>query len=104
MLHNMVMSSENTDDLSSARVYFIDYDRASFAKIKYPAFIRRFFDLKDFRKMTIDDVSHYDMLRLYLGSEYHAWWNIVLAFWRWGGFNLFQWSNPDTRQIKNHMR
>ena len=104
VLHNMVMPVENTDNLSSARVYFIDCDKASFTKIKYPAFIRRFFDLRDLRKITIDDVSHHDILKLYLGSDYHAGWNMVLAFWRWGGFNLFQWRNPDTRQIKNHMR
>ncbi len=98
------MSVENTDNLSSARVYFIDYEKASLTKIKYPAFIRRFFDLRDLRIMTIGNASQYDMLRLYLGSDYHSLWNMVLTFWRWGGFNPFRWRNPDTRKIRKHMR
>ena len=81
--YNILMSMQGTDKLSNAKVYFVDYDNASLTKIKYPTFIRRFFDIKDLWKMRIDDNSPYDMLKLYLRSDYHPWWNIALIFWRW---------------------
>ena len=102
--HNILMSVQDIDNLSNAKVYFIDCDKASLTKIKYPICIRRFFDLRDLRKMQIDDTSSCDMLRLYLGSDYHSWWNMVLNFWRWGGFNFFQWRNPNTCQSRKHMK
>ena len=103
-LYNILISVDNIDDLSNARVYFIDYDRSSLTKIKYPVFIRRFFDLRDVCTIAIDNTSHYDMLRLYLGGDYHPYWYGVLNFWRWGGFNPLKWRNPDTRQSRKHMK
>ena len=102
--HNILMSVQDIDNLLNAKVYFIDYDKASLTKIKYPIFIRRFFDIKDLREMQIGNTSPHDMLGLYLGSNYHFCWDIVLNFWRWGGFNPFQWRNPDASQIRKHMK
>ena len=98
------MSVGNIDNLSNTKVYFIDYDRGSLTKIKYPAFIRRFFDLRDVSIMAIDDTPYWDMLRLYLGSDYHPLWVWVLNFWRRGGFNPFRRRDPDTRQARVKMR
>ena len=100
--HNILMSVGNADNLSNARVYFIDYEKSSLTKIKYPAFIRRFFDLRDVSRMKIYNTPHYDMLRIYLGNDYHTWWVWVLNFWRWGGFNPFKWLNSNTRRKRKH--
>ena len=95
MSHNILMSMKDSDKLSNAKVYFVDYDNASFTKIKYPIFIKTFFDIKDLWKMRIDDNSPYDMLRFYLKDDYHPWWNIVLFFWRWRGLKEANISFPD---------
>ena len=79
---NILMSIQGTDKLSNAKVYFVDYDDASLTKIKYPTFIRRFFDIKDLQSMRTFDTSPYEILKIYLGDSYHPWWNIVLAFWQ----------------------
>ena len=100
---NILMSVQNPENLSDAKVYFIDYDGSTCAKIKYPAFIKRFFDIKDLRKIRIDDTSPYDMLNIYLNGDYPLW-RAVLTFWRWGGFNFFQWRNPDTCSVRNHLK
>ena len=101
--YNILMSMQGTDKLSNAKVYFVDYDNASLTKIKYPTFIRRFFDIKDLWKMRIDDNSPYDMLKLYLGSDYHPWWNIALIFWRWR-LKEVNMSFPDKlRRLKQRM-
>ena len=100
--YNILMPVGNIDNLSNARVYFIDYDRSSLTKIKYPAFIRRFFDIKDLWKMRIGDTSPYDMLKLYLGSDYHPWWNIVLIFWRWRGLKKIKMSFPNKLKRLKH--
>ena len=102
--HNILMSVRDPENLSDAKIYFIDYDGGSLTKIKYPAYVKRFFDLRDLRKMQIDNTSPYDMLKLYLGNDYHPLWSMVLTFWRWGGFNLFQWRNPDTCQVRKHLK
>ena len=102
--HNILISVGNTDNLSNAKVYFIDYDRGSLTKIKYPAFIRRFFDLRDVCKVRIYNTPHIDILRVYLGSDFHLWWVWVLNFWRWGGFNPRKWRNPDTREVRKRMK
>ncbi len=102
--HNILMSVQDTDKLADAKIYFIDYDNASFTKIKYPNFIRRFFDLKDLWKMNIDDTSPYDVLKIYLGSDYHPWWNIVLIFWRWKKYKHLKMSFPDKlRKLKQRL-
>ena len=100
--HNILVSMQDTDKLSNAKVYFVDYDNASFTKIKHPTFIRRFFDIKDLWKMRIDDTSPYDMLKLYLGGDYHTWWNIVLIFWRWRGLKKIKMSFPDKLKRLKH--
>ena len=102
--HNILMSVQNPEHLADAKVYFIDYDGGTRTKIKHPAYIKRFFDLRDLRKIQLDDASPYDMLKLYLEDDYHPLWRAVLTFWRWGGFNFFQWRNPDTSAVRNHMR
>ena len=102
--HNILMSVGNTDNLPNIRVYFIDYEKGSLTKIKYPTFIRRFFDIRDLRILGIYGTSHYDILRIYLGNDYHPWWAWVLNFWRWGGFNLLRWRNPNTCRKRKHKK
>ena len=99
---NILMSVQSPEHLADARVCFIDYDGGTHTKIKHPAFIKRFFDLRDLRKFKI--VSPYHMLKLYLGDDYHPLWRVVLTFWRWGGFNFFQWRNPKIRAARKHTR
>ena len=81
--HNILISISDTE-LSQAKVCFIDYDRSTFAGLKKPAFLKRFFDLRDLRKLYIDDASPYDLLDIYLGNGYHPLWNVALAFWQLG--------------------
>ncbi len=102
MSHNILMPIQDTNKLSNAKVYFVDYDNASFTKIKYPTFIRRFFDIKDLWKLGIGDNSCYDILKLYLGGDYHRWWNIALIFWRWRGFEEVKMSFPDKLKRLKH--
>ena len=102
--HNILMSVQSPEHLTDARVCFIDYDRGTCTKIKYPACIKKFFDLRDLREIQIDDILPYDMLKLYLGAGYHPLWRVVLAFWRGGGFNFFQWRKSVPSAIRNRMR
>ncbi len=81
--HNILISIPNTD-LSQAKVYFIDYDRGTLSRSGKSTFLKRFFDLRDLRKLHIDGASPYDLLGIYLGNDYHPVWRIVLAFWRLG--------------------
>jgi len=101
---NTLISTQDAERLADAKVYFIDYDGGTCTKIKHPVFIRRFFDLRDLRKLYIDDASPYDVLNLYLGGKSHPVWRAVLSFWRWGGFNPLQWHNPKTRRGKKHLK
>ena len=81
--HNILISIPNTG-LSQAKVCFIDYDRSTLSGLGKTSFLKRFFDLRDLRKLYIDDASPYDLLGIYLGGDYHPLWRIVLAFWRLG--------------------
>ena len=79
--HNILICQKDTD-WEKAKVCFIDYDRSSIARLTKPAFLKQCFDLRDLRKIYINDTSPYNLLGLYLGDNYHPWWKVVLAFWR----------------------
>ena len=81
--HNILISAHGTD-WAQAKVYFIDYDRSTIVGFTKPAFLKQFFDLRDMRKIYIDDASPYDLLSIYLVDDYHPLWRIALAFWRLG--------------------
>ena len=86
--HNILISIPNTG-LSQAKVCFIDYDRSALSRLGKASFLKRFFDLRDLRKLYIADASPYDLLNIYLGDDYHPLWRIILAFWRLGKFDAF---------------
>ena len=81
--HNILISIPNTE-LSQAKACFIDYDRSTLSRLRRTSFLKRFFDLRDLRKLYIADASPYDLLGIYLGDDYHPLWRIVLACWRLG--------------------
>ena len=81
--HNILISIPDTG-LSQAKVCFIDHDRSTLSRLRKIIFLKRFFDLRDLRKLYIDNASPYDLLGIYLGDDYHTLWRIVLAFWRLG--------------------
>ncbi len=81
--HNILISIPKTG-LSQAKVCFVDYDRSTLSRLGKTSFLKRFFDLRDLRKLYIADALPYDLLGIYLGGDCHPLWRIVLAFWRLG--------------------
>ena len=71
-------------DYTQAKVCFIDYDRSSIARITQPAFLKQCFDLRDLRKIYINDACPHDLLSIYLADNYQRCWKAVLAFWQLG--------------------
>ena len=86
--HNILICVKDTH-WGKAKICFIDYDRSTLARSTRPTFIKQFFDLRDLRKIYIDDASPYDLLNIYLGDSYHPLWRMVLTFWRLGKFKRY---------------
>lgn len=78
--HNILISTTNLENLSTAKVCFIDYDRHTLVRLNKPAFLKKFFDLINLRKIRIDNVSLDDVLNLYLGTNRHYLWSALLIF------------------------
>ena len=81
-------------DMQQIAYYLIDYDQCTRAMIRIPP-IKRFFDLRELRRIDIDGTSAHQLLDIYLAGMRSRYAHAVLAFWRRGGFHPWRWIVPE---------
>lgn len=86
ILINISIERLEPKDIERATFYLIDYDHCHKARIRIPL-IKKFFDIRDLRKVATLHTDSNEMLDLYLGYR-SVLWRGVLDFWMRGGFNL----------------
>lgn len=84
------VSKLTANEISQANISIIDLDKFSIARININP-IKRFFDLRCFRRCTLGNLNQQNMLKIYLGEKYSKLWSVVLEFWMLGGFNFTKW-------------
>lgn len=66
------------------RVAFIDTDHVSLSWLRFGA-VKRFFDLRDLRRLNFDAAGRRRFLKRYLGHDFNErWWRVHLFWRRWG--------------------
>ena len=80
-------------DIEKTPYYLIDYDHCTRASVRFPP-VKRFFDLRELRRISIDGVGPHQMLDVYLDDRHSRYAHAVLEFWRRGGFNPLRWIAP----------
>lgn len=90
-------SELSTDEISQAEITIIDLDKFSIARINYSP-IKRFFDIRCFRRCTLGNLNQQNMLKIYLGNRHSKLWSVVLEFWMLGGFNFTKWFKSEKKR------
>ena len=103
ILVNTHLNQLELKDIEEATFYFIDYDRCYKTNIRIPL-IKKFFDIRDFRRVAIVETDSHEMLDLYMGRRIPVWHG-VLEFWKRGGFNPLRWVKSNRpRKQRRHLR
>lgn len=87
-----------TEDIKSARFTLIDNDRCTSAHTA-PAILKQFFDLKCLVRLSVCNLPHQELLKLYMKEKYKTYWWYVLSFWISGGFSIHKRINTLLKQI-----
>ena len=75
-------------DIEKTAYYLIDYEHCTRATIQIPL-IKRFFDLREFRRIHIDEAGPHQLLDIYLDGKQSRYAHAILEFWHRGGFHLW---------------
>jgi len=86
----------NEADADNARLYLIDTDRVSKARIRIPG-LKRFLDLNCLRRLDFDREGRRAFVGRYLGEHYSTAWWYVLELWRLRRFRLRKWLRGEKR-------
>jgi hypothetical protein len=72
-------------------IHLIDTDHVHRARLRFPRFLKRFFDLDDLRRLDLPESLRRDFLRCYLGGRDSPFWWQVHRFWRSGARHPLRW-------------
>lgn len=95
---NQDFKSITSEDIDQAKIFIIDLDKFSIA-IPLGKILKRFFDIRCFRRCTLGNYDQHAMLKFYLQNKYSKTWGLVLRFWMRGGFNISKWFKPLKRRL-----
>ncbi|MGH8495135.1 MAG: lipopolysaccharide kinase InaA family protein [Gammaproteobacteria bacterium] len=86
------------EEAENPRLYLIDTDRVSKARILQP-FLKRILDINCLRRLDFDRQGRRAFLRHYLGEDYSPGWEHVLELWRLRRFRLRSWLRGEPRGL-----
>ena len=87
-------TAPESDPVRRYNVAMIDTDHITFSHT-HPAWLKRFFDLRDLRRLNLDDKGQHRFINRYLGEKYsNKWWSVYKFWKKWG-------KNPVQKFAKN---
>ncbi|HOO21959.1 MAG TPA: lipopolysaccharide kinase InaA family protein [Kiritimatiellia bacterium] len=72
-------------------IHLIDTDHVHPVRLRFPRFLKRFFDLDDLRRLDLPEPLRREFLRRYLGDRDSPFWWRVHLFWRAGARHPLRW-------------
>ncbi len=87
-------TAPESDPVRRYNVAMIDTDHITFSHMR-PAWLKRFFDLRDLRRLNLDLEGQQRFIKRYLGKNYsEKWWSVYKYWKKWG-------KNPLQKFAKN---
>ncbi len=79
--HPRLVSESSANKISNGRVFLLDYDNVSKARIKIP-WVKKIYDLKDLSRLSIPTVSYEELLEIYFDGPASSRSLRTFKFWK----------------------